>query len=60
MICGRRFQICLESLHGTRNRNRANRCRAAIADLFGTLAFTAHMLGEGRLYAFAAKRCLAD
>ena len=22
--------------------------------------FTAHMLGEGRLYAFAAKRCLPD
>jgi metallophosphoesterase superfamily enzyme len=33
---------------------------AAFADLFGTLAFTAHMLGEGRLYAFAAKRCLPD
>jgi DNA ligase-associated metallophosphoesterase len=33
---------------------------AAFADLFGTLAFTAHMLGEGRLYAFAARRCLAD
>ena len=32
----------------------------AFADLFGTLAFTAHMLGEGRLYAFAAKRCLPD
>jgi uncharacterized protein len=31
---------------------------AAFADLFGTLKFTAHMLGEGRLYAFAAKRCL--
>jgi DNA ligase-associated metallophosphoesterase len=31
---------------------------AAFADLFGTLEFTAHMLGEGRLYAFAAKRCL--
>ena len=31
---------------------------AAFADLFGTLAFTAHLLGEGRLYAFAAKRCL--
>ncbi len=29
-------------------------------DLFGTLAFTAHMLGEDRLYAFPAKRCLAD
>jgi DNA ligase-associated metallophosphoesterase len=33
---------------------------AAFADLFGTLTFTAHMLGEGRLYAFAAERCLAD
>jgi DNA ligase-associated metallophosphoesterase len=33
---------------------------AAFADLFGTLAFTAHMLGGDRLYAFAAKRCLAD
>ncbi len=33
---------------------------AAFADLFGTLAFTAHMLGEDRLYAFAAKRCLRD
>jgi DNA ligase-associated metallophosphoesterase len=33
---------------------------AAFADLFGTLAFTAHMLGERRLYAFAAKRCLPD
>jgi DNA ligase-associated metallophosphoesterase len=33
---------------------------AAFADLFGTLAFTAHMLGEDRLYAFTAKRCLAD
>jgi len=33
---------------------------AAFADLFGTLSFTAHMLGEGRLYAFAAKRCLPD
>ncbi|HEY1310888.1 MAG TPA: ligase-associated DNA damage response endonuclease PdeM [Pseudolabrys sp.] len=32
----------------------------AFADLFGTLKFTAHMLGEGRLYAFAAKRCLPD
>jgi uncharacterized protein len=30
------------------------------ADLFGTLAFTAHMLGEDRLYAFPAKRCLPD
>ena len=25
-----------------------------------TLAFTAHMLGEDRLYAFTAKRCLPD
>jgi hypothetical protein len=32
----------------------------AFADLFGTLAFTAHMLGAGRLYAFAAEHCLAD
>lgn len=33
---------------------------AAFSDLFGTLSFTAHMLGEDRLYSFAAKRCLAD
>lgn len=33
---------------------------AAFADLFGTLAFTAHMLGEDRVYAFPAKRCLPD
>jgi uncharacterized protein len=33
---------------------------AAFADVFGTLAFTAHMLGEDRLYSFAAKRCLRD
>jgi hypothetical protein len=33
---------------------------AAFADLFGTLDFTAHMLGEDRLYAFTAKRCLPD
>lgn len=33
---------------------------AAFADLFGTLTFTAHMLGDDRLYAFAAKRCLPD
>jgi uncharacterized protein len=33
---------------------------AAFADLFGTLAFTAYLLGERRLYAFAAKRCLPD
>jgi len=33
---------------------------SAFADVFGTLAFTAHMLGDDRLYAFAAKRCLPD
>jgi uncharacterized protein len=33
---------------------------AAFADLFGTLSFIAHMLGESRLYAVAAKSCLAD
>ena len=33
---------------------------AAFADLFGTLAYTAHMLGPDRLYAFTAKRCLGD
>jgi len=32
----------------------------AFAEVFGSLAFTAHMLGEGRLYAVAAERCLAD
>jgi DNA ligase-associated metallophosphoesterase len=32
----------------------------AFADVFGTLAFVAHVLGERRLYAFAASRCLAD
>ncbi len=32
----------------------------AIMALFGTLAFTAHMLGERRLYAVAAARCLPD
>jgi uncharacterized protein len=32
----------------------------AFAELFGALAFTAHMLGEGRLYSFAAKRCMPD
>jgi DNA ligase-associated metallophosphoesterase len=30
------------------------------ADLFDTLGFTAHMLGEDRLYAFTADRCLPD
>jgi len=32
----------------------------AFAAVFGTLAFTAHVLGEARLYAVAARRCLAD
>jgi uncharacterized protein len=32
----------------------------AFADVFGTLAFTAHMLGEGRIYALAADRCRPD
>jgi DNA ligase-associated metallophosphoesterase len=32
----------------------------AIAALFATLDFTAHMLGERRLYAVAAERCLPD
>lgn len=33
---------------------------AAFTDVFGTMNFTAHMLGERRLYAFAARRCLPD
>ena len=33
---------------------------AAFADLFGTLAFKAYLLGEGRVYSFTAKRCLPD
>ena len=32
----------------------------AFTSLFGAGAFTAHMLGERRLYAVAAARCLAD
>jgi DNA ligase-associated metallophosphoesterase len=32
----------------------------AFAEIFGTLAFTAHLLGEGRIYALAAARCLRD
>ncbi|TMJ03457.1 MAG: ligase-associated DNA damage response endonuclease PdeM [Alphaproteobacteria bacterium] len=32
----------------------------AFAAVFGPRKFTAHMLGEDRLYAFAASRCLAD
>ena len=33
---------------------------AAFADLFGTLAFKAYLLGDGRIYSFTAKRCLPD
>ena len=33
---------------------------AMFADAFGTLAFKAYLLGDGRLYGFAAKRCLPD
>jgi uncharacterized protein len=33
---------------------------SAIFRLFGSLAFTAHMLGAQRLYAINAERCLAD
>jgi uncharacterized protein len=32
----------------------------AIVGLFGALAFTAHMLGERRVYAVPAARCLSD
>jgi uncharacterized protein len=32
----------------------------AFTEVFGNLAFTAHMLGDGRLYAFNAKRCMPD
>jgi DNA ligase-associated metallophosphoesterase len=32
----------------------------AFAAVFGARKFTAHMLGDGRLYAFAASRCLRD
>ena len=32
----------------------------AFAEVFETLAFTAHMLGQARVYAVAAKRCLPD
>ncbi len=35
------------------------RDRAFVA-LFGALSFTAHLLGQGRLYAIPAARCLAD
>ncbi len=33
---------------------------AAFVHVFDTLAFTVHMLGEDRLHAFTAKRCLPD
>jgi DNA ligase-associated metallophosphoesterase len=33
---------------------------AAFTQVFGALAITAHLLGQQRLYAFAAVRCLAD
>jgi DNA ligase-associated metallophosphoesterase len=33
---------------------------AAFVQVFGALAFTAHLLGQRRLYALAAARCLAD
>jgi DNA ligase-associated metallophosphoesterase len=32
----------------------------AFAEVFRTLAFTAHLLGERRVYAVAARRCLPD
>jgi DNA ligase-associated metallophosphoesterase len=32
----------------------------AIVSLFGALSFTAHMLGERRIFAFAAAKCLSD
>jgi len=32
----------------------------AIVGLFGALSFTAHLLGNGRLYAIPAARCLSD
>jgi DNA ligase-associated metallophosphoesterase len=32
----------------------------AFADVFGTLLYTAHLLGDARVYSGAAKRCLSD
>jgi len=32
----------------------------AFAAVFGARAFTAHMLGDGKLYAFTASRCLSE
>ena len=36
-----------------------NICDRAFVKVFGALAFTAHLIGERRIYAFAAARCLA-
>jgi uncharacterized protein len=33
---------------------------AAFLNVFGALGFTAHLIGQRRLYSFAAARCLAD
>jgi DNA ligase-associated metallophosphoesterase len=33
---------------------------AAFADVFGTFKFMAHMLGDARIYAVSAQRCLGD
>jgi DNA ligase-associated metallophosphoesterase len=33
---------------------------AAFLQVFGALGFTAHLIGQRRLYSFAAARCLAD
>ena len=33
---------------------------AAFVQVFGALAFTAHLLGQRRLFAFAATQCMAD
>jgi DNA ligase-associated metallophosphoesterase len=33
---------------------------AAFLEVFGALAFTVHLMGQRRLYAFAAARCLMD
>jgi uncharacterized protein len=33
---------------------------AAFLEVFGALGFTAHLIGQRRLYSFAAARCLAD
>jgi DNA ligase-associated metallophosphoesterase len=36
-----------------------NICDRAFVKVFGALAFTAHLIGEQRIYAFSAMRCLA-